>query len=269
MKKGLSIQEKLKDLRVEKRLNLEELSAATGISKSALGSYENDDYKEISHGSIVTLAKFYGVSSDYLLGLSENRNHPNAELSQLHLSDDMVEMLKDGRINNRLLCEICTHPVFMKLLTNAEIYVDGIATMRLHDLNATLETIRLEIIRKYQPEKSDLTLNTLEASQIDEEDYFCHVTHKTWDTILHDLRKAHTGDTESAPNSSPAIDMLKQAEQALRTPGNYLDIFCRIVCESLGIKYDRLSEKERGNLKSIMNKSTHLKNSPLNGRWRR
>lgn len=64
MKTGLSIQEKLKDLRVERGLNLDELSKATNISKSALGSYENDDYKEINHGSIVTLAKFYGVSTD-------------------------------------------------------------------------------------------------------------------------------------------------------------------------------------------------------------
>ena len=181
----------------------------------------------------------------------------------------MVEMLKDRRINSRLLCEICTHPVFMKLLTNAEIYVDGIATMRLHDLNTMLETIRLEIIRKYQPEKSDPVLNTLAASQIDEEDYFCHVTHKSWDEILHDLHRVHAGDIESAPESSPAFNILKQAEQALRTPGNYLDVFCRIVCKSLDIRYDKLQEKERGHFKNILKKSSYFKNSPLNGRWRR
>ena len=94
--------------------HIEELAAVTGISKSALGSYENEDYKEISHGSLVTLAKFYGVSTDYLLCLTENRNHPNTELTELHLSDDMVELLKSGRINNRLLCEIATHKCFRK-----------------------------------------------------------------------------------------------------------------------------------------------------------
>ena len=40
MKCQLSIQEKLKDLSVEKGLSLEELAAETGLSKSALGSYE-------------------------------------------------------------------------------------------------------------------------------------------------------------------------------------------------------------------------------------
>lgn len=74
MKCQLSIQEKLKDLRVEKGLSPEELAAETGLSKSALGSYETTDHKDISHTSIIALAKFYGVSADYLLGLSENRD---------------------------------------------------------------------------------------------------------------------------------------------------------------------------------------------------
>ena len=48
MKTRISVQERLKDLRVERGLNLEELAQETGISKSALGSYENDndEYKE-------------------------------------------------------------------------------------------------------------------------------------------------------------------------------------------------------------------------------
>ena len=37
MNPKLTIQEKLKDLRVERRLTLEQLAEETGISKSALG----------------------------------------------------------------------------------------------------------------------------------------------------------------------------------------------------------------------------------------
>ena len=50
-------------------MNLMELSDATGISKSALGDYENIDYKEINHGNLVTLAKVlrgvHGLSALY------------------------------------------------------------------------------------------------------------------------------------------------------------------------------------------------------------
>ena len=65
MKVATSIQERLWELRKDKGLNLEELSKLTGISKSALGSYEKEDYKEINHGNLITLADFYGVSVDY------------------------------------------------------------------------------------------------------------------------------------------------------------------------------------------------------------
>ena len=73
MQPKLTIQERLKDLRVERGLTLEQLSAETGISKSALGKYEADDFKDISPFSMVALAKFYGVSTDYLLGLTEQK----------------------------------------------------------------------------------------------------------------------------------------------------------------------------------------------------
>ena len=45
----LSIQERLKDLRVERGLTLEQLAEQMHLSKSALGSYEGDNFKDISH----------------------------------------------------------------------------------------------------------------------------------------------------------------------------------------------------------------------------
>lgn len=42
-------------------------------------------------------------------GLTEQKNHPNTELEALHLNDDAIEVLKSGKINNRLLCEMVTH----------------------------------------------------------------------------------------------------------------------------------------------------------------
>ena len=123
----LSIQERLKDLRVECGLTLEQLAEQTHLSKSALGSYEAEDFKDISHYALIKLAKFYGVTADYLLGLTETKNHSNADLADLRLSDDMIDLLKSGRIDTALLCELAAHPDFMKLLADIQIYVEGIA----------------------------------------------------------------------------------------------------------------------------------------------
>ena len=191
MKQGITVQERLKDLRTERHLKLEELAAVTGISKSALGSYENDELKEISHKNLVELAKFYGVSTDYLLCLTENRNHPDTGLTELHLSDDMVELLKSGRINNRLLCEIATHEDFLTLMT------------------------------------------------------------------------------DSAPDGSNAMKLIKDAKKALAVPGSYLDVFTALMCTQLQIRYEKLSEQGRTVLKNVMKKTPAYKDSPLSRMKRR
>ena len=164
MKGATSIQERLWELRKDKGLNLEELSELTGISKSALGSYEKEDYKEINHGNLITLADFYGVSVDYLLCRTENREQINTPLTELHLNDEMVALLKSGRINNRLLCELATHKDFIKFLADIEIYVDGIATMQIQNLNALVDTVRHEIIERYRPGEDDPHLKVLQAA---------------------------------------------------------------------------------------------------------
>lgn len=269
MKEGTTIQERLWDLRKEKGLNLEELAVATGLSKSALGSYEKDELKEISHKSLVELAKFYGVSADYILCLTENRNPPNTELTELHLSDDMVELLKSGRINNRLLCEIATHEDFVTLMTDTEIYVDGIATSHFNDFNSLLEVLREQVFSQHQPVEEDTALKALEAMQVQEEDYFCQVTHRTWDAILHDIREAHKDDTDSAPDGSNALNLIKDAKKALAVPGSYLDVFTALMCTQLQIRYEKLSEQERTILKNVMKKTPAYRDSPLSRMKRR
>lgn len=109
----LTMAERLKDLRVfDKKLTLEQLAEQTGLSKSALGKYENEDCGDINHYAIQKLAKFYGVSTDYLLGLTEQKNHSDVDVASLHLSDEVLELLRSGKINNHLLCEMMTHPRF-------------------------------------------------------------------------------------------------------------------------------------------------------------
>lgn len=184
MKTEVSISERLKDLRVEKKLNLEELAELTGISKSALGSYELDTPREMNHKNLIALADFYEVSVDYLLGRTENRNLPNAPLSELRLSDATVELLKSGSINNRLLCELVTHEKFAELLADVEIYVDGLAASRFHDLKQSLAADRARLLEEHPEAVTDRAFRIFDAGMIEEDDFFCHITHKAWDAKM-------------------------------------------------------------------------------------
>ena len=193
---------------------MEELSELTGISKSALGSYEKEDYKEINHGNLITLADFYEVSVDYLLCRTENREQINTPLTGLHLNDEMVALLKSGRINNRLLCELATHKDFIKFLADIEIYVDGIATMQIQNLNALVDTVRHEIIERYRPGEDDPHLKVLQAAHISDDEYFSHMVLDDLNLIIRDIREAHKKDSESAPQTTVADELKENLEAA-------------------------------------------------------
>ena len=255
MQVKLTVQERLKDLRAERGLTLEQLAEATGISKSALGKYESDDYKDISPYSIVELAKFYGVSTDYLMGVTETKNHPNTNLHDLHLSDDMIALLKSGKINNRLLCEMAAHKDFQRLMVDMEIFVDRIADMRIRDTNAVLEATRQQVMEKYNPGENDLYVRTLELAQISEDEYFSHVVHQDIDSIIRDIRDAHQKDTLTADAETPAAEVQKQLETAMNYEGSEEEKKARVFLASLGIDYDSLSPEEFVTQINILKKS--------------
>ena len=261
MNPKLTIQEKLKDLRVERHLTLEQLAEETGISKSALGKYEADDYKDISPFSIVTLAKYYGVSTDYLLGMTETKNHPDTDLHDLHLSDDMIALLKSGKLNTRLLCEMALHKDFQRMMVDIEIFVDRIADMRINDMNTVLDATRQQVIEKYNPGENDLYVRTLELAQISEGDYFSHVVHQDIDGIMRDIRDAHRKDTLTADEETPAMEAQKQLETAMSYEGSEDEKKARVFLASLGIDYDALSQEEFVTVINVLKKSAHMKSS--------
>ena len=241
MLRATTIQERLWELRKDKGLNLEELAQQTGISKSALASYEANDNKEINHGNLVTLADFYEVSLDYLFCRTENREQINTPLMELHLNDEMVALLKSGRINNRLLCEIATNDKFEQLMTDTEIYIDGHATSTFRTLYETLEEQRQTIIQKYKQAENDFYSKTILA--------------------------AH--DIDSTPDYSAAKKVAMDIRKAIQSSGDYLGKVWAVIFNTLGLDFYKLPPDEQKILKRILSKAPNIKNSPFNFRRKR
>ena len=265
MQVKLTIGERLKDLRVERKLTLEQLADEVGISKSALGKYESDNGKDISPYSISLLADYYGVSSDYLMGRTETKNHPNTALHELHLSDDAIDVLKTGNFNHRLLSEMICHKDFQTLMLDAEIYVDRIADMRIHDMNAVLEAVRHLTLAKHKGEEADLYLRTLAVAQMQEEEYFGHVVSKDIAAILHDIRDAHKTDSTTADQTSAAAQVHQQLENAVNFEGSSEEKKAKALLATLGIDYDAITMEQFVNLIEVLKLSKHM-NSPISQR---
>ena len=265
MQVKLTIGERLKDLRVERKLTLEQLAAEVGISKSALGKYESDNGKDISPYSILVLADYYGVSCDYLMGRTETKNHPNTALHELHLSDASIDVLRTGKFNHRLLSELICHKDFQRFMLDAEIYVDRIADMRVNDMNAVLEAVRQMALMKNGGDANDLYLRTLEVAQIREDEYFGSLIADDLKGILRDIRNEHRPDTMTADEVSLAATVQGQLQDAMNFEGSSEEKQVRSFLATFGIDYDKLTKEQFVSLIEILKLSKYLK-SPINQR---
>ena len=66
---------RVKELRKEQKITQEKLAASLGISRSAVAMYETGKC-ELSNEILIACASFFGVSTDYLLGLSDEKKSP-------------------------------------------------------------------------------------------------------------------------------------------------------------------------------------------------
>ncbi|MBE7011165.1 MAG: helix-turn-helix transcriptional regulator [Ruminococcaceae bacterium] len=69
MKKTMG--EILKELRLERGLTQEEVGKIIGVQKAAIQKYEKGEVENMKQSSIKKLSKFYGVTTDYLLGIEK------------------------------------------------------------------------------------------------------------------------------------------------------------------------------------------------------
>jgi transcriptional regulator, XRE family len=64
--------QRLRDLREDRDLNQQTLDDLLNVSQTTYSRYESGNL-DIPSVSLIKLAKFYGTSIDYLLGLTDNR----------------------------------------------------------------------------------------------------------------------------------------------------------------------------------------------------
>lgn len=58
---------RLKELRIEKKLSQADLATATGLTQGAITYWETGQ-RVPNATAVITLARFFGVTTDYLLG---------------------------------------------------------------------------------------------------------------------------------------------------------------------------------------------------------
>ena len=260
----LTITERLKDLRKKRGLTLEALSEATKISRSALGTYETGEFKDISPFSIVRLAEFYGVTTDYLMGVSNLEKEADVEIQELRLTNEALNVLKSGHFSGKLLSEVISHDDFPRLMTDMEIFVDRIASMQVENLNYGIGTARSIVQKQYRPDENELFYRTAELGKVPADEYVSSVLRDDLTGILRDIRKARPKKTRDDADISSATvieEFQKKVQAVIEGEGSPEERAAKAYLAAWGIDYDSLTPEEFVVLIGILEKSKFKENS--------
>lgn len=77
--------DQIKNLRMSKCLNQVEMAKILGVTKQSVSNWENENIMP-SVDMLIKLSQFFNVSTDYLLGLTENHALNTEGLSEIQIA---------------------------------------------------------------------------------------------------------------------------------------------------------------------------------------
>ena len=92
----VNLGEKIRTLRLEKRISQTDMSRCIGVSKAMISSYELEQ-RSPSYEVLIKIASFFSVSTDYLLGVEKERmiSVDGLDNREMEVIVSMVDVLRD------------------------------------------------------------------------------------------------------------------------------------------------------------------------------
>lgn len=119
-----NISERVRELREERGLTRKELAQLSGVNESLLGRIENGKIHKIQDDALQKLAKFFSVSADFLLGLTDIPDRKNYDIEELGLSIGAARNLYTGEVNTQVVNLLLADPDFAALSNRIADYFD-------------------------------------------------------------------------------------------------------------------------------------------------
>jgi transcriptional regulator with XRE-family HTH domain len=245
MKCELTLQEKLRDLRDERKLRLEDVAVATGIPKSTLSRIETTEI-EVGYQIVEILARFYEVSANYLFGLTDNRLYRNVAIDELHLTDAAVETLKDRKLNNRLVSELVSHPTAPQLFSAMEVYIDRKMLPQMNSMNALYKFAEETIREKFDVADDDEHMKILQEAVVNEDEYLRYRITERFSVLMKALFYAHKKDALSDEQMDVIKDIkagLQTYEERKKTESSERAKLA-LLCKQIGLNINKLTDEQ-------------------------
>ena len=125
-----SIRERIVDLKRKTNVNNKTIAEKTGVSESLLSRIESGKQQTVSDDAVLKLSSFFGVSTDFLLGRTNEPDKKNYTIEELGLSTQAARNLYIGSVDVNVVNRLLAEPEFATLtLMIADYFDDTYATV--------------------------------------------------------------------------------------------------------------------------------------------
>ena len=214
-----NIHQRLCDLSNGTGKSQKEVADYLQIPASVLSRIERGETKAVSHDLIIKFSKYYNVSTDYLLCISDIRIRKNVELEELGLTNKALLQLLQGNVNGDILSRLLEHRHFPQLIDTVNSYFTEEHNAGFANRNAVIDmgTASLKELIKDNPECKTETqhgIREINAQKITGTEADIEKIKSIFLVILKDIKKEFDiplSDVSSEELQKQLANMRKQA----------------------------------------------------------
>lgn len=107
---------RINDLLKAAKISQAELAPKIGIDRSAFSRFISGKTDMIAHETVIKIARYFNVSTDFVLGETDDPSRINYDIGELGLTVKAAECLYTGKVNTDILCRLIEHEKCGELL---------------------------------------------------------------------------------------------------------------------------------------------------------
>lgn len=163
--------ERLQDLMKREKMTQAQLSKRIDVAESTLSRFISGKTDKLSDENITRIAKVFNVSTDFLLGVVDEPDRKNYDISELGLTTAAAKNLYTDKVNTEVLNLLLTNPHFaestylISRYLNEELAVGFAAQNQIYDSIAEIVSGNAQVVHDIKSLKTPIYQADVSAIQ--------------------------------------------------------------------------------------------------------
>ena len=257
-----TIRERIKDLIKERDDNQANLAKSIGCAESTLSRFLTGDINKLSDENLIAIAKYFCVSTDFLLGLTDIPDRKNYDIEELGLSAGAAKALYTNRTTALVVNALLENKSFPELAQMIRQYAEGTMAAGYAAQNQMYSMLTAMLMGENTEAANDVKSLRTPVYQAD----LTHIQ-TTFTRIVQQLKEDNAAKIEAAKTLTKDVMQKMLAElpkgEALRsvTPEQIVDAMTAMVRGMDGVTEEQLAEFRKGVLPLFQKPTEDIKDA--------